>query len=364
MTDAVHNIATALDALVARPPEELEHRRLAARVGTALKRLRAAHGDAGALRTSREAELCEGLVGDLERLRGLLAAISHDVGIVHRIKAPPGEIAARIDEVVGHSAVARIRLERQALEDVFANVEGVFLRDLPDEVLWPSSIRGHRWIVGVPVAGWEQAVSASTGVERSVVGVPVTLVCIVDDVVLPVALGVPWTGDQFSPVVPEEVAGIAAELGRRAVAAGSRRFFSDVLDDLVLASWRAARMRLRPAAWAFEDSPTAQDHLERARERIGEAVQETEVGTVLGRLCDRVAEEMRGSELRPVAAAVAVPRLLDVGGAEGDDARELVETGTLLAIAEELRSCVAVQESEAGGSGVTDSGEGSSGRRE
>ena len=361
LTDAVRNITTALDALVARPPERLEHRRLAAQVGTALKQLRAAHGDASALRTSREAELCEGLVADLERLRGLLAAISHDVGIIHRIKAPPGEFAARIDEVVGRSAVARIRLERQALEDVFANVEGVFLQDLPDEVLWPSSIGGHRWIVGVPAAGWEQAVSASTGVERSVVGVPVTLVCIVDDVVLPVALGVPWTGDGFSPVAPEEVAGIAAELGRRAVPAGSGRFFSDVLDDLVLASWKAARMRLRPAAWAFEESPTAQDHLERARQRIGEAVLETEFGAVLRRLCERVAEEMRGGELWPVAAAVAVPRLLDAGGAEGDDVTELVETGTLFAIAEELRSCVQLAESEEGGRGGTDSMEGSSG---
>ena len=359
LTDAVRNIATALEALVARSPEELEHRRLAAQVGTALKQLRAAHGDASALRTGREAELYERLVADLERLRGLLAAISHDVGIIHKLKGPPNELPARIDEVIGRSAVARIRLERQALEGVFASIEGVFMEDLPDEVLWPSSIRGHRWIVGVPAGGWEQAVSASAGVERSVVGVPVTLVCVVDDVVLPVGVGVPWTGDGFSPVAPEEVAGIAAELGRRAVAAGSRRFFADVLDDLVLASWKAARERLRPAAWAFEESPTAGDHLERARQRIGETVRETEVRVVLRRLCDRVAEEMGGGELRPVAAAVAVPRLLEVGSGEGDEVTELVETGTLLAIAEELRSCVAVAESEAGISGVTDSREGS-----
>ena len=63
--------------------------------------------------------------------------------------------------------------------------------------------------------------------------------------------------------------------------------------------------------------------------------------------------------MRPVAAAVAVPRLLEVGSGEGDEVTELVETGTLLAIAEELRSCVAVAESEEGISGVTDSREGS-----
>ena len=44
----------------------------------------------------------------------------------------------------------------------------------------------------------------------------------------------------------------------------------------------------------------------------------------LRRLSDRVEKEMLGGELRPIAAAVAVPPLLDVQGTDGDDAIELV----------------------------------------
>ena len=153
LTDAIRNIATALEALVAQPPGRLEHRRLSAQVGTALKKLRAAHADSEILRTGREAELCERLATELERLRSLVVAISHDIAIIQGIKAPPGRLAATIDEVVARSAAARIRGEKRALEGVFSNVEGVFLQDVPDEALWPSSILGHRWIVGVRAGG-------------------------------------------------------------------------------------------------------------------------------------------------------------------------------------------------------------------
>ena len=68
----------------------------------------------------------------------------------------------------------------------------------------------------------------------------------------------------------------------------------------------------------------------------------TELVTVLRRLSDRVEKEMLGGELRPIAAAVAVPPLLDVHSTDGDDATELVARGTLLAVDEELRSCVAM----------------------
>ena len=63
----------------------------------------------------------------------------------------------------------------------------------------------------------------------------------------------------------------------------------------------------------------------------------TELGGILRRLVDRVEEEMIGGDLRPLAAAVAVPRLLDVQDTDGDDVMDLVERGTLLAVDEELR---------------------------
>ena len=75
----------------------------------------------------------------------------------------------------------------------------------------------------------------------------------------------------------------------------------------------------------------------------------TELGGILRRLVDRVEEEMIGGDLRPLAAAVAVPRLLDVQDTDGDDVMDLVERGTLLAVDEELRFCGAVNGAMRGG---------------
>ena len=74
----------------------------------------------------------------------------------------------------------------------------------------------------------------------------------------------------------------------------------------------------------------------------------TELVGILGRLADRVEEEILGGDVRPVAAAVAVPRLLDVQDTDGDDVMDLVERGTLLAVDEELRSCGAVTDAQDG----------------
>ena len=245
LTNAVSNIVTALQALVAHPAESLEYTRLSAQVGTALKKLHAAVADTEMLTTDREAEMYERLTSDLTRLRSLLVAISHDIAIIQRIKGSPSELLSAIGQVIAQSATTRIAVERRSLEGVLAGVDGVFFRDVPDEARFPSSIQGHQWIVGVPPVAWEDAITAATRLDRTVVGVPVTLVCVTGDVVLPIALGVPWTKDRFMVVPPQEISQIAAQLNRRTVPSIARQFFSDVLNDLVLASWKAARMRLR-----------------------------------------------------------------------------------------------------------------------
>ena len=58
----------------------------------------------------------------------------------------------------------------------------------------------------------------------------------------------------------------------------------DVLDDLVLASWKVAKMRLRPREWAFDEDPTPQEHLGRARQRMHEGRENTELVAILGTL--------------------------------------------------------------------------------
>ena len=104
LTDAVSNIVTALQALVAHPPESLEYTRLSAQVGTALKKLHAAVADTEMLTTDREAEVYERLTFDLTRLRSLLVAISHDIAIIQRIKGSPSELLSAITTVPHLSA--------------------------------------------------------------------------------------------------------------------------------------------------------------------------------------------------------------------------------------------------------------------
>ena len=170
---------------------------------------------------------------------------------------------------------------------------------------------------------------------------PVTLVGVIDDLVLPIALGVPWSKDRFMIVPPEEISEIADKLSRRTLPSVARQLFSDVLDELVLASWKAARRRLRPPEWAADEDPTPQQHLERARQRMLEGRKHPELDVILATLADRVEKEILQGDTRPIAAAVAVPRLLAVEDIDGDDVMELVEEGTLLALAEELAMCTA-----------------------
>ena len=90
--------------------------------------------------------------------------------------------------------------------------------------------------------------------------------------------------------------------------------------------------------------------LGRARQRMHEGRGNTELVAILGTLADRVEQEMLAGELRPIAAAVAVPRLFDVRqGTDGDEVTELVERGTLLALGEELSSFMAGTDSQGGG---------------
>ena len=344
---AISSIITVLQALVAKPPKELEYTRLSALTGSALKKLRAACADSEVLTTGREADVYEHLSVEVGRLRSLLVAIAHDLEVVERIKAPPSQLAATIDRIVESAASTQIQKEKMILEEVLANVEGVVLREVPDENPFPSSVQGHQWIVSVPPMVWEDATNAAAGLDRSVVGVPVTLVCVTGDVVLPIALGVPWSDDRFMIVPQQDVSLIASKLNRRTVPSIARKFFSDVLDELILASWKAARIRLRPKAWALNERSTPREHLERARNRMQEGQQNATLVELLRALADRVEQEIRrGDSTTPIAAVVAVPRLLAVEGTEVDEAAELVEAGTLLAIGEELAACIATEEGD------------------
>ena len=346
---AISNIITALQTLVAKPPKELEYTRLSALTGSALKKLRAACADSEVLTTGGEARVYERLTVEIGRLRSLLVAISHDPGVIERIKAPPSRLAATIDGIVESAASTQIQRERLALEGVLANVEEVFLREVPDEDPFPSSVQGHQWIVGVPPVAWEDATTAAAGLDRSAVGVPVTLVCVTGDVVLPIALRVPWSNDRFMLVPPEEISLIASKLNRRTVPSIARKFFSDVLDELILASWKAARTRLRPKAWAFNEHLAPREHLQRARNRMQEGQQNATLVELLGVLANRVEREILGGDsARPIAAVVAVPRLLAVEDTDVDEGAELVEAGTLLAIGEELAACIATEEGNHG----------------
>ena len=101
LTDALRNIATALQALVAAGPEPQEYSRLSAQVGTALESLRAARADTDILRTGREVAVYEQLATEVRRLRSLLVSIAHDIGIIRKLKGSANQLWVRLFFVGG-----------------------------------------------------------------------------------------------------------------------------------------------------------------------------------------------------------------------------------------------------------------------
>ena len=339
LTDALKSVVTTLQTLVKGEPKDFDHLRGGAQAGMALGQLRAARSDSELLTTDGEVALYGRLESAVGRLRSLLVAISFDNLLLNGLKGPPSQFLDVVDEFIDQAASHRIGVERRALEAIFGNVVDTGMESVGDETLFPGSIRGHQWVVMVPPVAWEQAVGAAAGFGRDVVKVAVTLVCVHEGVVLPIAVRLSSTNEAVLPVPPGDIADIAGRLALRTVPADKQAFFTGVADELALASWKNARRGLRPVGWpSVPNEDSAREHIRRAYARIdGAAEADGEVVVCLRAIAKMVDEEIGGKESRPLAAAVAVPPSLDGDKGNVDPAADLVLSGALLALDQELR---------------------------
>lgn len=335
-TDAIKGIANALQGLGGTRKLRPSHVQVGAQLGSALLKLNEAIGASDVLTTGDEHDVYDRLRVEVARLRSLLVAISLETASASDIKGSPGRLRDVVDGMIERAVVARRNVEQGALEAVFGDVEDVAIQEIVDEDPFPISIVGHQWIVLVPPEGWTEAGSVAGNVDRDAVRVPVTLVGVLDERILPIALRPSATGRGLIPLQFERIELIAKQLGRPIVAGETQRFFSEVLEELVVASWKASRRRLRPREWGSIEETMAEEHLMRVERRLRGESRNTEMVTIIGQLLDQVREEISGRRTRPLAAVVATP-LREDGGVAGENVTmELIVRGSLVALDEEL----------------------------
>ena len=337
-TDAIRQVTNALQGLAGTHQRPLSHVQVAAQLGSALERLNEAREASGVLMTDRERDVYERLWVETARFRSLLVAISLETVSGVDIKGSPDGLRQVVDRLIERSIATRRKVEEDALEAAFGEVRNVALKQIVDEEFSPVSISGHQWAVLAPIEGWEEAANLARNVDRDVVRVPVTLVGVAYGRILPIALQPSATGRGLIPLPVERIEPIAKQLGLPMVAGETQRFFAEVLEELVLASWKAARSRLRAQEWGSIEKMTAEEQLTRVKRRLREESGSTDLVTILGTLSDQVREEISGQRIRPLAAAMAAPLQTDGSVADADGTMELIVRGRLVALDEELMS--------------------------
>ena len=213
---------------------------------------------------------------------------------------------------------------------------------LPDHDPFLTSIAGHQWLVTVPPEGWEEVTRVAANLEGRLVDVPVSIVCEVDDELLPVAVRLSHSfRSGLLPVAPEEVAELGSMIGRRTVSGPTLELVSAVVRELSLASWEQSRSQLRPVSWPDPGgNPGA--HLETARELIGGVdPARAELGVSLGVLADRVAAEVAGARYgRAVAAELSGIDFFDTLSLPESHAITLVTSSVVAALDVELQRAI------------------------
>ena len=339
LTAALKSMVTALRRLVPNRPVDREYVQIAAQIEDALKNLKAGLGDPRTPTTSREDSFFPRLVEELRRLRSLLITVWLDSSTMRLIKGTPTELGKAVDVFIEAASVKQQKEERTELERTFTDL-GAIVRVIPDHKPFPTSISAHQWIVEVQYRSCEAALQVSQAIDREVVEVPVTLLWVAEDVVLP-----------FGVIVSRRDGGTQIPLGadsiRRIPGVGHRileygetsEALSCAISELALASWKNARDRMRPSTWPAAHSASARTHLDNAIEIMQHTTwQVDEIVAVMQELCERVNDELQGSNRSPIAAELAIPSVLS-GRESGDDsAEQRVARASLLAVMVDLHA--------------------------
>lgn len=339
LTQSLDEVVTALRRLL--PEGDQQFVGIAACIQCAERRIGVVLSESRTLMTGEEGRLYPGLIEELNRVRGLLISVSLDPTTPRRIRGSPVELSMSVDHQVEAVANRQLNTERQHLEGVFQGSAST-MRPVPEDDPLPRSIMGHQWIVEVALEKWDSALEESRSIDTRIVEVRVVLLCVVEDAVLPLAVELSrLERGRYIPVTEEGIVRIADLLGRRFQPGESARTVSFVSNELVLASWKNARRRLRPATWPDVKAASPRSHLETVMRVAEEA--EWGDGALVASIWELVAlveAELDGRSSAPIAAELAVPSALR------DKETEPFGSEQLVAIAVLRAACIDMQLSD------------------
>lgn len=335
LTESLGEAVTALRRLL--PEGDRQFVGIGACIQRAAKRIGAGLCEPRTLITVEEGSVYPRLREELDRVRGLLIAVSVDSSTRRRIKGTPKELAKSVDQLVTSVANRQTEREREELETVFSGLASS-VGTMPEEEPFPNSVMGHQWIVEVELENWSAALEESMSVDREVVEVPVTLLCVAEDAALPLAVLLSrLEKGRFIPLTEDAIIRIAELIGRRLRPGEMARSVSYVTNELVLASWENARNRLRPANWPVATDASPRWHLENAMTVLDFGGWKHEgLVAAMGELSDLVRAELDGSRTTRIAAELAVPSALRDDEVEEPTTEQMVAISSLLAVSVDM----------------------------
>jgi hypothetical protein len=337
LTVALRSSAAMLQTLVPEPPGRLVPAGAGDKARECARQLREALADATNLTSASERVAYLDMAENFELLRNVLVALAYDPSVSSRIRGTPESLRATLLEVVEDAAARQLAEERHEVENEFAEVPGALVVQVADDDPFLTSIAGHQWVITVPPESWGAVAHQAALQQPLETNVPVSVVCELDQRVLPIAArrstSVPAG---ILPLDGEAIGRLASMLGREVVAGPTLDLVAAVVGELTLASWAHARRVLRSTHWA-DPGGTPEEHLAKADAKIAASPPpERPVAEVLEELANRVREELSNEGGSAVLAAELAGPVFESDDIDDSHALATVSRAVLAALDVEL----------------------------
>lgn len=335
MSGSLRSVADALRMLAPGPSGKVVHSGVGDSVRKAALKLEDALDEGDVLTTAVEREACRRLSNGLQLLRDVLAALSFDIELAKRVSGRPEDLGENLLCLVADAATRQLENELSELHDLFREVDGAFVFEVPDPVPFPSSVVGHQWLITVPPSSWDAIVQVAAERRPLDVDVSISIACGHGGDLLPIAGRLSRSFDAgFVPLGADRIEELGASLGLSVVRGPTLDTFGAIVQELARASWEFARSELRPAHWSSPDAdPRAR--WDRAEGLSRELDAEGPLYGVVEELLERVRAEVEDQSVAvPFAAELAAAAQSDFG--QVGDGLALVSRGVLAALDVEL----------------------------
>lgn len=342
LTKAVSTAADALRNLVPAGGAQVAHVVVADQMLKAVQSLNGALVDPGLLTTTSERRAVQLLADELDVLRDVLVAVGWDSSLATQIRGNPTDLRANLEALVAQGTRQQLDREARDLGAVFHPISAIRIRPIPDEQPFLTAIGRHQWLVTVPPDEWDQVATLSAAHPPKATDVPVSIVCELDGVLLPI-------GGRLSqlfpsgllPLEPNSIASLATAVGTLMVEGETLGLVTTAVQALERASLYAARTALRPSAWPAPDDGPDPDMAMAVAAIAHLGGPTAEVAEPLEVLLDRVRSEVGGySERTPLSAELSGSGNLDLLNLDEEHALREVSRAWTLALEAEIQQAI------------------------